>query len=318
MTRGGTTGRPPGRHFRATSSDSRPRPRRRGRWQVPSTAARSAATKGRAWPRPRWRAARSGGRRCEVVGLGTHHPRLRPGFRRSRSRKSARASRSSLSSYPEAPSSTGGSDRRRPPVAGEHPGGAFPGRARLAGPGSAPRSPPSPRSMGLSPARGVRRGSRPGVSSSRRRPASQASRRRRAPAYALRVFGLTEAATSRRAAGAGPLSAAAAGRVGAGGSIFTTDAGLELAVRRDPHDEGVDQAGSRGPRASPRASGRWPLRRSGTRPGRRRGRARPRPQRFCPFGSRGVRVRGPPGQSSRRPAMTIASSLSAMPANYSP
>ena len=38
---------------RATSLDSTPRPRRRGRWQVASTAARSEAPKGCAWPRPR-------------------------------------------------------------------------------------------------------------------------------------------------------------------------------------------------------------------------------------------------------------------------
>ena len=35
------------------SSDSTPRPRQRGRWQVARTAARSAATNGCVWPRPR-------------------------------------------------------------------------------------------------------------------------------------------------------------------------------------------------------------------------------------------------------------------------
>ena len=43
---------------RATGSDSTPRPRRRGRWQVARTAARSAAPNGRACPRPRSPAVR--------------------------------------------------------------------------------------------------------------------------------------------------------------------------------------------------------------------------------------------------------------------
>ena len=43
---------------RATWSDSVPRPRRRGRWQVARTAARSAAPNGRACPRPRSPAVR--------------------------------------------------------------------------------------------------------------------------------------------------------------------------------------------------------------------------------------------------------------------
>ena len=47
---------PPG--GRATASHSLPRPRRRGRWRVARTAARSAAPNGRAWPRPRSPAVR--------------------------------------------------------------------------------------------------------------------------------------------------------------------------------------------------------------------------------------------------------------------
>ena len=43
---------------RATWSDSTPRPRCRGRWQVASTAARSETPNGRAWPRPRSPAVR--------------------------------------------------------------------------------------------------------------------------------------------------------------------------------------------------------------------------------------------------------------------
>ena len=43
---------------RATWSDSTPRPRRRGRWQVASTAARSDIPNGRACPRPRSPAVR--------------------------------------------------------------------------------------------------------------------------------------------------------------------------------------------------------------------------------------------------------------------
>ena len=39
-------------------SDSTPRPRRRGRWQVARTAARSAAPNGRVYPRPRSPAVR--------------------------------------------------------------------------------------------------------------------------------------------------------------------------------------------------------------------------------------------------------------------
>ena len=42
----------------ATRSDSTPRPRRRGRWQVASTAARSESPNGRACPRPRSPAVR--------------------------------------------------------------------------------------------------------------------------------------------------------------------------------------------------------------------------------------------------------------------
>ena len=47
----------------------------------------------------------------------------------------------------------------RPPVAGEDPGRSFPRRARR----RATRPPPSTRSTALSPTRGARRGSRPGV-----------------------------------------------------------------------------------------------------------------------------------------------------------
>ena len=100
------------------------------------------------------------------------------------------------------PPRTGGLGRCRaagggPPVAGEHPGRCVCGRCVCR------------RGLG-SPARRARKRaaatavdaldgvlpclwSSASVASSRRRPASQASRRSSAPAYALRVFGLTEA-----------------------------------------------------------------------------------------------------------------------------
>ena len=157
-----------------------------------------------------------------------------------------------------------------PSVAGEHPGGALAGRALLAG-----EAGPEARRA-----------------SSSARPASQASRRRRAPEYARRVFGLMEAAATRRAVAGGRhgmgrgwkihlhhrrLDPRVAGRRDP--VLEAVDAELERAVRRDPDDEGVDQPAA--------AIGGRLLRHA--------------PNQSVPLGSRmdsrGGRVRGPPGRS---------------------
>ena len=72
----------------ATWSDSTPRPRQRRRWHVASTAARSAALNGRAWPAtavaggPAVAGEQSGGRRAGPVCLtGEAGPEARRGNR---------------------------------------------------------------------------------------------------------------------------------------------------------------------------------------------------------------------------------------------
>ena len=81
------------------------------------------------------------------------------------------------------------------------------------------------------------------------------------------------------------------------------EAGLKLAVRRDPDDEGVDQESSVGV-----FSGIRPMASCDPEPDLLAVGVELGPNQRVPFGSRvgsrGVRVRGPPGQSSRRPAMT--------------
>ena len=164
-------------------------------------------------------------------------------------------------------------------------------------PGSTPRLPPSRRSPGLSPGRGARRGRRRG---SRPRARGRRARRRGGRASRSTPGGCSRRGRPRR--GVGRAASGARGRPRRDGSgrgnpssppqtfdprvagfgdpdLEAVEAGRELAVRRDPDDEGVDHAPAAVPRAFSPASGRWPPRRPGTRPGRRGGRARPRTRR---------------------------------------
>ena len=140
--------------------------------------------------------------------------------------------------------------------------------------------------------------------------------RRRAPEYAPRVFGESEASASRRAAGVGRSNPSSPPqtfdpRVASFGDpdLEAVEFGLQLPVRRQPGEEGVDEAGAAGAgvfsRIRPTASAVirnhtcWLPSASSAAPNQR---IRPLGSRV---GSRGVRVWAPPGQSSRVPAMTI-------------
>ena len=132
--------------------------------------------------------------------------------------------------------------------------------------------------------------------------------RRRTPAYARRVFGLTEASTSRRAAGAGPSPPQAFDPRVRDPHLEAVDAGLEWAVRR------VIQTMRASMRRSPRAAGVFSAMRQMTSSSSRNqtwspsGSSSAPNQQVRPLGSRlggrAIRIRGPPGQSPRHPSMT--------------
>ena len=132
------------------------------------------------------------------------------------------------------------------------------------------------------------------------RPASHAARRRSAPEYARRVFGLTEAAARRRPLGTGRSPAATAtGWVGAGGSIFTTQA-------FDPRVAGLRDPGRRC-KPQPHPSAARAARRGPPAPGSRR-----RPSRTARPSPR------PPGSSCRGRTVTRIPSLASASATFGP